>query len=29
MINLLEVNFKENGNLDVLLNAQLLCLFED
>ena len=29
MINLLEVNFKENGSLDVLLNTQLLCLFED
>lgn len=29
MINLLEVNFKENGELDVSLNAQLLYLFED
>lgn len=28
MINLLEVNFKENGELDVSLNAQLLYLFE-
>ena len=29
MINLLEVNFKENSELDVSLNAQLLYLFED
>ena len=29
MINLLEVNFKGNGELDVSLNAQLLYLFED
>lgn len=29
MINLLEVNFKENGELDVSLNAQLLYLFEN
>lgn len=29
MINLLEVNFKENGELDVSLNAQLLYLFKD
>lgn len=29
MFNLLEVNFKGNGELDVSLNAQLLYLFED
>ena len=29
MINLLEVNFKENGVLDVTLNEQLLYLFEN